>query len=181
MMGRYRWRGGFCAAWVLMLAALLAGVPALAQESALPLDERARADNSASAQQLEADLRELSKKLRCLVCQNQSIADSNAPLAVDLRNQVREQLSAGRSKDDVIDYLVSRYGDFVLYEPPVRAATLLLWTGPPMLALAGLGWLGWRLRQRVREQAAERALSGDEAREARALLGIGKDDGESRA
>lgn len=84
---------------------------------------------------LEADMMELSHKLRCLVCQNQSIAESNAPLAVDLRNQVREQLAAGKDKDDVIDYLVERYGDFVLYEPPFKAVTGLLWVGPFALLL----------------------------------------------
>ncbi len=91
---------------------------------------------------LEADMMELSHKLRCLVCQNQSIAESNAPLAVDLRNQVREQLAAGKDKDDVIDYLVERYGDFVLYEPPFKAATgaALGRTRSPCCSAAPAGW-----------------------------------------
>ena len=124
---------------------------------------------------LEADAMELSHKLRCLVCQNQSIAESNAPLAVDLRNQVREQLAAGKDKDDVIDYLVERYGDFVLYEPPFNAATGLLWVGPFALLLAGAGWLAWRLRRRRSEIAADGALSAADRERARALLAGGGD------
>ena len=124
---------------------------------------------------LEADMMELSHKLRCLVCQNQSIAESNAPLAVDLRNQVREQLAAGKDKDDVIDYLVERYGDFVLYEPPFNAATGLLWVGPFALLLGGAGWLAWRLRRRRREIAADGALSAADRERARALLAGGGD------
>jgi len=119
---------------------------------------------------LEADVQELAHKLRCLVCQNQSIAESNAPLALDLRNQVREQLAAGRSKEDVVDYLVARYGDFVLYEPPLKGVTLLLWGGPAVLLLAGVGWLAWRVRRRAVESAAVAALSEAEHARARALL-----------
>lgn len=119
---------------------------------------------------LEADMMELSHKLRCLVCQNQSIAESNAPLAVDLRNQVREQLAAGKDKDDVIDYLVERYGDFVLYEPPFKGTTLLLWLGPLVLLLGGAGWLGYRLRRRSVELAADRGLSAADRERARTLL-----------
>ena len=124
---------------------------------------------------LEADMMELSHKLRCLVCQNQSIAESNAPLAVDLRNQVREQLAAGKDKDDVIDYLVERYGDFVLYEPPFNAATGLLWVGPFALLLGGAGWLAWRLRRRRSEIAADGVLSAADRERARALLAGGGD------
>ena len=119
---------------------------------------------------LEADTMELAHKLRCLVCQNQSIAESNAPLAMDLRDQVREQLAAGKSKDDVVDYLVDRYGEFVLYEPPFRAATMLLWLGPAALLFGGAGWLAFRLRRRREEVATERALSTADRTRARALL-----------
>lgn len=119
---------------------------------------------------LEADVMELSHKLRCLVCQNQSIAESNAPLALDLRDQVREQLSAGKSKEDVVDYLVDRYGDFVLYEPPFKATTALLWLGPAALLLGGGGWLAFRLRRRRDEAAAETTLSAADSARARALL-----------
>lgn len=130
---------------------------------------------AAADPRLEADMMELSHKLRCLVCQNQSIAESNAPLAVDLRNQVREQLAAGKSKDDVVDYLVERYGDFVLYEPPFKAATVLLWLGPLALLVGGAGWLAWRLRRRGVEVAAEKALSAADRERARALLAGGGD------
>ena len=132
--------------------------------------EPALAATVAADPRLEADVMELSHKLRCLVCQNQSIAESNAPLAVDLRDQVREQLSAGKSKDDVVDYLVDRYGDFVLYEPPFKAATALLWLGPAALLLGGGGWLAFRLRRRRDEAAAETTLSAADSARARALL-----------
>src|SRR5438045_4752514 len=72
----------------------------------------------------------LAEKLRCLVCQNQSIADSNAELANDLRLQIREQIAAGKTDDEIATYMVNRYGDFVLYQPPVKATTILLWGGP---------------------------------------------------
>ncbi|MDO9596138.1 MAG: cytochrome c-type biogenesis protein CcmH [Azoarcus sp.] len=119
---------------------------------------------------LEAEVLELSHKLRCLVCQNQSIAESNAPLAIDLRNQVREQLAAGKGKDDVLEYLVDRYGDFVLYEPPFKATTFLLWGGPALLLFGGAGWLAFRLRRRAREAAAEPHLTDAERARAGALL-----------
>ena len=98
---------------------------------------------------LEKRVRELSTELRCLVCQNQTLADSNAPLAVDLRNQVREQLKAGKSERDVVDFLVARYGDFVLYRPPLKASTVLLWAGPFLLLAFGLLLLVLRIRRKA--------------------------------
>ena len=92
---------------------------------------------------LEARVNGLAAELRCLVCQNQSLADSHADLAIDLKNQVREQLKAGHSERQVIDYMTERYGDFVLYRPPVKATTFLLWAGPALLLLSG-GILLWR-------------------------------------
>ena len=86
---------------------------------------------------LEKRARAISKGLRCVVCQNQSIDDSDAQLARDLRVLVREQLVAGDSDQAVVDYVVSRYGDFVLLRPPVKAATLVLWFGPVVIALIG--------------------------------------------
>ena len=117
---------------------------------------------------LEARVQDLSYKLRCLVCQNESIAESRAPLALDLRDQVREQLAAGKSEAEIVDFLVSRYGDFVLYQPPFKPITLVLWLGPLLLLLSGGGWLAYRLRSRAREQGP--ALTVDERASARALL-----------
>ena len=116
---------------------------------------------------LEKRVREISTELRCLVCQNQTLADPNAPLAVDLRNQVREQLKSGKSERDVIDFLVARYGDFVLYRPPFQSNTVLLWLGPFLLLVVGLTLLVWRLRRR---RVPEPELSdADRARAAKLL------------
>jgi cytochrome c-type biogenesis protein CcmH len=87
---------------------------------------------------LEQRVQALAEQLRCLVCQNQSLADSHAPLAVDLKNQVREQVRAGRADAEVIDFMTQRYGDFVLYRPPFKATTALLWLGPALMAGVGL-------------------------------------------
>ena len=108
----------------------------------------------------------LAVELRCLVCQNQTLADSNAPLAVDLRNQIREQLAAGRSEQDVRDFMVARYGDFVLYRPPFKPSTLALWLGPFMLLLLA-AWLFFR---RVRQQAPPQPLAPEERQRAAKLL-----------
>lgn len=110
---------------------------------------------------LEKRAMRLAHELRCLVCQNQTIADSNAPLAVDLRNQIREQLAKGASEGEVREFMVARYGDFVLYKPPLKATTLALWLGPFALLLAG-ALLLWRRLARRRAPApplseAERA------------------------
>lgn len=94
---------------------------------------------------LEKHVMAISEELRCLVCQNQTIADSNAELAVDLRNQVREKLEQGLSDKDIIDYMVQRYGDFVLYRPPVKSTTWLLWFGPFLLLVGGAFFLGLKL------------------------------------
>ena len=97
---------------------------------------------------LEKRVHDLSNELRCLVCQNQTIADSNAELAIDLRNQVREQMKRGATNQQIIDYMVERYGDFVLYRPPVKGTTALLWAGPFLLLVAGLVALFYRLSRR---------------------------------
>jgi cytochrome c-type biogenesis protein CcmH len=88
---------------------------------------------------VEQRLKGLAEELRCLVCQNQTIADSNAPLALDLRNQIRTQIAQGRGDGEIRDYMVERYGDFVLYRPPFRARTALLWVGPFALVVVGIG------------------------------------------
>jgi cytochrome c-type biogenesis protein CcmH len=97
---------------------------------------------------LEKRVAGLAHELRCLVCQNQTLAESNAPLAVDLRNQIREQLQAGASEQDVIDFMVARYGDFVLYRPPFKATTIALWVGPFLLLALGIAVLVRRLLRR---------------------------------
>lgn len=109
---------------------------------------------------LEQRVQALSNQLRCLVCQNQTIADSHAELAVDLKNQVREQLRAGRSEAQVLDYMTERYGDFVLYRPPWKASTLLLWTSP-LFALAAGGLLLLRSIRRGAQRAPLPDLDGD--------------------
>lgn len=90
----------------------------------------------------------LAEQMRCLVCQNQSLADSNAELAIDLKNQIRDQMKQGRSDRDIVDYMVARYGDFVLYSPPLKATTLMLWFGPLLLLAIGLTVLFHRLARR---------------------------------
>lgn len=106
--------------------------------------EQAAADTS-----LEQRAKRLTGELRCVVCQNQTIADSNAPLALDLKKQIEGQLAQGASDAQVIDYLVQRYGDFVLYRPPFKPATWLLWFGPFAMLAGGLAFLFAKLRQRL--------------------------------
>lgn len=118
---------------------------------------------------LEKKVLEVSNELRCLVCQNQTIADSNADLAVDLKNQVRQQLSEGRSKQEILKYMTERYGDFVLYKPPFNAATVMLWVGPFLLMLLGLVLLVRQIKQRKQELSQE-AFSAQEIERARQLL-----------
>jgi len=117
---------------------------------------------------------QLGEKLRCLVCQNQSIEESNAELAVDLRRQIREMIAQGRSDANIIDFMVQRYGDFVLYQPPFNAATLLLWLGPGLLFATGLGVLIYNLRRR-RAQRDEQPLTADQQQQAERLLAAGSD------
>ena len=100
----------------------------------------------------EALYKKLIKELRCLVCQNQDISGSNAELAQDLRRQTYEMVTKGNSRDDVIDYMVERYGDFVLYRPPFKMKTLLLWVGPPLFLFISLLFLVKFLRARQRQQ-----------------------------
>jgi cytochrome c-type biogenesis protein CcmH len=111
----------------------------------------------------------LSEQLRCLVCQNQSIAESNAELAVDLRRQIDEQIRAGKSDKEIIEFMTARYGDFVLYRPPFKIQTLLLWLGPALLATAAIAGFGLTLRNR-RRRFVEQPLSDAERAEAERLL-----------
>ena len=139
---------------------LTAALPATAEEAA-PL----AADPVA-----EKRLLELSNELRCLVCQNQTIADSNAELAVDLRREIRGMIQAGKTNPEIIDFMVVRYGDFVLYRPPVKGITLLLWGGPIALMLIGFFIMQRYLRQRAKRIAKDQPLSADEAQRAEALF-----------
>ena len=102
---------------------------------------------------VEARLKHLAVELRCLVCQNQTLADSNAPLAEDLRREVREMIAKNMSDQEIIDFLVQRYGDFVLYRPPWKASTTLLWLGPFLLLIAGATGLVFALRRRQKKLA----------------------------
>ncbi len=117
---------------------------------------------------LEKRVMALAEELRCLVCQNQTLADSNAPLAEDLRNQVREKMRAGKSDREVVDFLVERYGDFVLYRPPLKATTILLWFGPFLLLALGFAVLLRRVRRR--RQAADTEISDADRKRAAELL-----------
>jgi cytochrome c-type biogenesis protein CcmH len=144
----------------------------------------AEAPPAAADPAVEQRLMDLAEELRCLVCQNQSLADSNADLAVDLRNQVREQIQAGKSDagpygDVIADrdaeiraWLTQRYGDFVLYRPPVKSTTLLLWVGPFVLLIGGVAGLFVALRRR-RARIAPPALTDEERARAEALLRAG--------
>lgn len=119
---------------------------------------------------LEKRMIGLADKLRCLVCQNESLASSRAELAQDLRREVREQMKKGMTDQQIIDYLVARYGDFVLYEPPVKKTTLFLWYGPFALLLIGGGVLYYQLRKRKTSQATEAELTSEDAQRAASLL-----------
>ena len=155
--------------------ALALSLPAAADETeaAAPV---AQADDTASQfatpltddPALERRVMALAQQLRCLVCQNESIAESHAPLALDLRRQVRELLGAGKSEAEVVDFLVARYGDFVLFRPPVQRNTLLLWFAPFLLGVLALGGLLYGLRRRA--AAAPEALSAEERAHAARLL-----------
>ena len=120
----------------LLLGVLLAFQPVLARE----------ASTVGADPVLQARMMRLATVLRCLVCQNQTIADSHAELAQDLRNQILEQMQQGRTDQEIMDYMVARYGDFVLYRPPVKATTALLWFGPFILVLFG-GYAFYRAAQ----------------------------------
>ena len=124
---------------------------------------------AAWAQSTDLDKRTaaLADELRCLVCQNQTLADSNAPLAVDLRNQIREQLAGGKSEREVREFMVARYGDFVLYRPPFKASTVALWAGPLVFLVLGIFIL---MRRLARRPASEPSLSEAERARAAKLL-----------
>jgi len=138
----------------------------------LPLAHAAETVSAPADAELEKRVMAVSEELRCLVCQNQTIADSHADLAIDLRNQVREMLRQGKSKQEIVDFMVVRYGDFVLYRPLMKTSTWLLWFGPFVLLVLALGVLAVKLRQRQKAMAQQEAsaLSADEHAQAASLL-----------
>ena len=119
---------------------------------------------------LEAKVMQIAEGLRCLVCQNETIAASHADLAVDLRKQIRQKLQQGQSEAQIVDFMVQRYGDFVLYKPPLKRSTWLLWGGPFVLLAVALAVLALNIRRR-RAAAAAGPLRADELERARRLLG----------
>jgi cytochrome c-type biogenesis protein CcmH len=125
---------------------------------------------------LEQRVMRLTAELRCLVCQNQSLADSHADLAIDLKNQVRSQMQAGKSDAEIREFMVARYGDFVLYRPPLKSTTALLWAGPFALLAAGGLALGFYLRRR-RERLTGSELTPEQRARAEALLREGQEGG----
>ena len=119
---------------------------------------------------LEARARELSRELRCMVCQNQSIDESEAPLARDLRLLVRERLTKGDTDQQVLDFLVVRYGEFVLLKPPLESRTIILWALPPVALLAGAVGLVFAMRRRRTVQVEPATLSTEERRKLSTLV-----------
>jgi len=140
------------AKWILMLCLAWWGSSGTWAKEAIPA-----AENPA----LEAQMMQIAKELRCLVCQNQTIAESHAALAIDLRQQVREQLLAGKTSDQIYTYMTARYGDFVLYRPPLKSSTYLLWLGPIVLMVLGLMALLLVLHRR--SKLPDNAFDADDA------------------
>ncbi len=145
---------------LLLVLALGRGAPALAaiEPREFPTPEQ------------DALYHELIDELRCLVCQNQNLAESNAPLARDLRDEIAEMVRAGKGREEVVGFLVARYGDFVLYRPPLRRDTWLLWAGPFLLVGAGLVALAVVLRRRQAASPTAAAPDPEALARARALL-----------
>jgi len=145
---------------LLLSAALLLAVAAASGREAVPVG----ADPV-----IEQRMMTLAQELRCLVCQNQTLADSQAELAADLRQEIRELMQKGKSDDEIKSYLVQRYGDFVLYRPPLKRMTWLLWFGPALLMVVGLGSLYAVLIRRRRLADAD-PLTTDQEHRAQSLL-----------
>lgn len=123
---------------------------------------------------VEARVNRLAEELRCLTCMGQSIADSQSGFSADMKREIRAMVVAGKSDQDVLDFMVQRYGDFVLYRPPVKSKTWLLWGGPFILLAIGLGVLILRLKNRRAERSVE--LGDEERRQAKTLLGLREGD-----
>ena len=149
----------------LILSLLIACSPGYAREAA----------PTAADVVVEKRMVAISEELRCLVCQNESLAGSQADLAKDLRREIREQIAQGRSDKEILDFMTGRYGDFVRYRPPLKGTTFLLWFGPFLLLVAGIAALGIILRRRGK-RVAEATLSAEEQKRAEALLRLGSEE-----
>ena len=144
---------------VLIILVVLCFGGALAAKEAQPNEDP----------KIEQRMRALTEQLRCLVCQNETLADSRADLAEDLRRQIREQMNAGKSDPEILAFLTQRYGDFVLYKPPVKSTTYLLWFGPFILLIGGTGVLFRYLKHR-RELIQDKPLTAAEHKRAADIL-----------
>lgn len=147
--------------WYAVRATLLAGWVLIAATSVWPREAAPMADDPA----LEARVLAIAHELRCLVCQNETIAASSASLALDLREQIRQRLRGGQTPDQIREFMVQRYGQFVLYKPPFESSTWALWIGPFMLFAGALGAFGLALQRRARAPtsgAARMPLSDEE-------------------
>ena len=152
----------------LILSLLIACSPGYAREAA----------PTAADVVVEKRMVAISEELRCLVCQNESLAGSQADLAKDLRREIREQIGQGRSDQEILDFMVGRYGDFVRYRPPLKGTTALLWFGPFLLLAAGVAALVLYLRRRGK-RVVEAGLSAEEQQEVDALLRQGIEENRS--
>jgi cytochrome c-type biogenesis protein CcmH len=144
---------------ICLVFCLLALFPGVVAKDAQPNEDPA----------IEQRMKHLTEQLRCLVCQNETLADSRADLAEDLRKQIREQIRAGKSDQEIIAFLTDRYGDFVLYKPPVKITTYLLWFGPFLFFVGGTVIL-YRYLSRRRKMIVETPLSADEHKRAEEIL-----------
>lgn len=149
----------------LVLSLLVACSPGFAREAA----------PTAADVVVEKRMVAISEELRCLVCQNESLAGSQADLAKDLRREIREQIAQGKSDKEILDFMTGRYGDFVRYRPPLKGTTFLLWFGPFLLLVAGIAALAIILRRRGK-RVAEATLSAEELKRAEALLRLGSEE-----
>ena len=149
----------------LILSLLIACSPGYAREAA----------PTAADVVVEKRMVAISEELRCLVCQNESLAGSQADLAKDLRREIREQIAQGKSDKEILDFMTGRYGDFVRYRPPLKGTTFLLWFGPFLLLVAGIAALGIILRRRGK-RVAEATLSAEAQKRAEALLSLGGEE-----
>ncbi|MBX2831841.1 MAG: cytochrome c-type biogenesis protein CcmH [Rhodospirillales bacterium] len=162
--------------FLVLIAGLGLLLPILASTPALAVNP----DEMLSNPVLEKRARDISQELRCLVCQNQSIDDSDAELARDLRILVRERLIAGDDNEEVIEYIVARYGDYVLLNPPLKPETYILWASPAVLAILALLAVFAFYRRKQREATGTTAsLSRDEQERLDEILGTPKDNGQS--